>query len=295
MPSDGNPCSADAVVRAPLTTDRKMTDKYAVIGNPIAHSKSPDIHQAFAAQTGERLEYDRILGNPDDFAGDVRRFFTAGGRGLNVTVPFKEKAWELADELSNRARVAGAVNTLIILDDGRLRGDNTDGVGLVRDLGCNHRFNFDGARILLLGAGGASRGVIKPLLDEGPARLTIANRTADNAVALADELSDFGPLDGCGLGALAGRIFDLIINGTAAGLSGQVPTIPDDCLAPGGWTYDMMYSAEPTAFVRWGQAHGATKALDGLGMLVEQAAESFWLWRGRRPDTEPVIRMLRHP
>jgi len=208
-------------------------------------------------------------------------------------VPFKEKAWQLADELSGRAEVAGAVNTLLLLPDCRLRGDNTDGVGLVRDLGCNHRFNFGGAHILLLGAGGASRGVIRPLLEEGPASLVIGNRTADKAIKLEEIFKDFGPVSGCGLEELSGRSFDLIINGTAAGLKGQVPAIPNDCLAPGGWTYDMMYGSEPTAFVRWGRDRGAHKALDGLGMLVEQAAESFFLWRGKRPDTEPVIRSLR--
>lgn len=270
-----------------------MTDRYAVIGNPIEHSKSPAIHAAFAIQTGEDLEYGRILGGTEAFARDVRNFFQAGGRGLNVTVPFKEQAFELADELSDRARVAGAVNTLIPLDKGLLRGDNTDGVGLVRDLGCNHLFRFAGARILLLGAGGASRGVLKPLLDEKPASLTIANRTASRARDLANALEANGPLAGCGLNELAGQQFDLIINGTAAGLRGEVPRIPGDCLAPGGWAYDMMYSSEPTTFVLWGRDHGAAKALDGLGMLVEQAAESFYLWRGKHPDTEPVIRALR--
>ena len=270
-----------------------MTDKYAVIGNPIEHSKSPAIHAAFAAQTGEDIEYGRILGDLEDFPGSVREFFREGGKGLNVTVPFKEQACELADELSDRARLAGAVNTLIPLEGGGLRGDNTDGVGLVRDLGCNHLFRFSGARILLLGAGGASRGVVRPLLDERPASLTIANRTASRAVELATSAASFGAVEGCGLDALYGRQFDLIVNGTAAGLSGDVPEIPGDCLAPGGWTYDMMYASDPTAFVQWGAEHGAVRALDGLGMLVEQAAESFFLWRGKHPDTEPVIRMLR--
>lgn len=269
-----------------------MTDRYAVIGNPIAHSRSPEIHAAFAAQTGDDIRYDRILGDLEDFAGDVRDFLDAGGKGLNVTVPFKERAWALADELSERAEVAGAVNTLIALDGGRLGGDNTDGIGLVRDLDCNHRFNFSGAHVLLLGAGGASRGVLKPLLDEKPATLTVANRTASKAVDLAADFARFGAIAGCGLDALAGRRFDLIVNGTAAGLEGEVPDIPDDCLAAGGWTYDMMYAAEPTAFVRWGRRHGAARALDGLGMLVEQAAESFFLWRGKHPDTGPVIRLL---
>ncbi len=270
-----------------------MTDRYAVIGNPIEHSKSPEIHAAFAAQTGQDMTYERILGDLEDFEGDVADFFAAGGKGLNVTVPFKERAFRLADELSPRADTAQAVNTLIARDNGRLQGDNTDGVGLVRDLGCNHLFNFKGARILLLGAGGAARGVVQPLLDEGPAELLIANRTASRAEQLARELATLGPVSGCGLDELVGRRFDLIINATSAGLRAQVPEIPDDCLAEGGWSYDMMYASEPTAFVLWGREHGAAKALDGLGMLVEQAAESFRLWRGVMPDTAPVIAALR--
>ncbi|MBF0257076.1 MAG: shikimate dehydrogenase [Gammaproteobacteria bacterium] len=267
-----------------------MTDRYAVIGNPIAHSKSPLIHAAFAAQTGEDIDYGRILG--EDFAADVGAFIAAGGKGLNVTVPFKEQAWALADELSPAAELAGAVNTLILLADGRLRGDNTDGTGLVRDLLQNHGVVLAGKRLLLLGAGGASRGVLRPLLEQQPQRLTIANRTAVKARELADLLAD-ARVQGCGLEGLAGQQFDLIINGTAAGLGGAVPAIPDDCLAPGGVSYDMMYGLEPTAFVRWGQAHGASLALDGLGMLVEQAAEAFYLWRGLRPQTAPVILQLR--
>jgi shikimate dehydrogenase len=270
-----------------------MTDRYAVIGNPIAHSKSPLIHAAFARQTSQDIDYGRILGSTEDFAGDVRRFVAAGGRGLNVTVPFKEEAFALADERSARAEAAGAVNTLIVLPGGRLRGDNTDGVGLVRDLCCNHRFMLEGARVLLLGAGGASRGVLRPLLAERPALVVVANRTADKAVRLAASAAADGPAEGCGFDALAGRRFDLIVNGTAAGLQGDVPAIPAGCLADGGWVYDMMYGSEPTAFVRWGQSHGAAKALDGLGMLVEQAAESFFLWRGAQPDTAAVIEALR--
>jgi shikimate dehydrogenase len=270
-----------------------MTDRYAVIGNPIEHSKSPAIHAAFAQQTGQDIAYSRLLGDLEEFESDVGDFFAGGGKGLNVTVPFKERAFQLADELSDRARSAGAVNTLIPLAGGAIRGDNTDGVGLVTDLGCNHRFDFSGARILLLGAGGASRGVLRPLLAEAPAELVIANRTASKAEALAADMALLGPVSGCGLDQLAGRQFDLIINGTAAGLDDEVPPIPDDCLAAGGWTYDMMYASEPTAFVRWGLAHGAAKALDGLGMLVEQAAESFFLWRGVRPETEAVIAAMR--
>jgi len=269
-----------------------MTDLYAVIGNPIEHSKSPQIHAAFARQTGQDIDYRRILGDLEGFEADVAAFVAAGGRGLNVTVPFKERAFRLADASSRRARAAGAVNTLVVRDDS-LYGDNTDGVGLVRDLGCNHMFGLRGARVLLLGAGGAVRGVLHPLLEEGPERLVIANRTAPKALALADAVAGLGAVSGCGLDALSGQRFDLIINGTAAGLTAQVPDIPDDCLADGGWTYDMMYGSRPTAFVEWGRAHGAARALDGLGMLVEQAAEAFYLWRGVRPDTGPVIATLR--
>ncbi|OOZ36591.1 shikimate dehydrogenase [Solemya velesiana gill symbiont] len=270
-----------------------MTDKYAVIGNPIEHSKSPQIHTAFAKQAGQALVYSRILGEPGNFAANVRQFIADGGKGLNVTVPFKEDAWQHANERSPRAETAGAVNTLILLDDGRFRGDNTDGVGLVRDLTVNHGATLKGSRILLLGAGGASKGVVRPLLEEQPAQLVIANRTAAKAVELASELAELGSVEGCGLDELAGRKFDVIINGTAAGLGGQVPDIPDNILEAGGWTYDMMYASEPTVFVRWGQSHGASMALDGLGMLVEQAAESFYLWRGVRPETADVIKMLR--
>jgi shikimate dehydrogenase len=270
-----------------------MTDRYAVIGNPIAHSKSPLIHAAFARETGQDMEYGRILGDTDDFAGDVRRFFGSGGLGLNVTVPFKERAWALADERSPGAESAGAVNTLIALADGRLHGDNTDGVGLVRDLAQNHGFDFAGKRVLLLGAGGAARGVLLPLLETGLAEIVIANRTASKALGLAADGAVLGPVTGCGLDGLEGRRFDLIINATSAGLGGGVPTIPDDCLVPGGWTYDMLYADAPTPFRRWGMEHGAACALDGLGMLVEQAAESFYLWRAVRPSTAPVIALLR--
>jgi len=292
-----------------------MTDRYAVIGNPIAHSKSPAIHAAFAAQTGEPIEYGRILGDPDDFAGNVRHFVTEGGRGLNVTVPFKTEAFELLDDLSEQARAAGAVNTLLVRDGGLLRGDNTDGIGLLRDLTQNHGFALAGKRVLLLGAGGAARGVLRPLLEAGPAELLIANRTAAKAQALAAGLGDSAShaethpshaqrpstrqptwplIEGCGFDALAGRRFDLIINTTSSGLQGQVPAIPDDCLAEGGWVYDLLYANEPTPFCRWGRTQGAAHVLDGLGMLVEQAAESFWLWRGVRPKTAPVIAHLRY-
>jgi shikimate dehydrogenase len=267
-------------------------NRYAVIGNPIAHSKSPLIHGAFARQTGQDLEYGRILGDLVDFAGEVQRFFGTGGLGLNVTVPFKEQAWALASERSARAEQAGAVNTLLPIRDGGLYGDNTDGLGLIADLTVNHGFDFGGKRVLLLGAGGASRGVLEPLLGTGLAGLVIANRTASKARELASRALALGPVSGCGLAELGSCAFDLIINATSAGLSGEVPEVPV-CLAPGGWTYDMLYANQPTHFCRWGLAQGAVRALDGLGMLVEQAAESFQLWRGVRPETGPVIEMVR--
>ena len=268
-------------------------DRYAVIGNPIGHSKSPQIHNAFARQTGQQLEYSQLLGETDRFEQQIRDFMAAGGKGLNVTVPFKVDAWRLMDERSARAESARAVNTIILLSDGRLRGDNTDGIGLVRDLCDNQGANLQGIRILLLGAGGAARGVLLPLLETEPSQVTIANRTASKAVNLATDLKALGPIEGCGFEQLSGGQFDLIINATAAGLSDQVPDIPDRLLAEGGRCYDMMYGDKPTAFMRWGEQQGAAHCVDGLGMLVEQAAESFYLWRGIRPDTAPVIQALR--
>jgi shikimate dehydrogenase len=267
-----------------------MTDRYAVIGNPIAHSKSPLIHAMFAEQTGQAMSYERILAPLDGFRGAVLRFRAEGGRGLNVTVPFKQEAFELADRLSERAARAGAVNTLIFHEDGVIEGDNTDGTGLVRDLR-QQGASIEGKRVLILGAGGAVRGVLAPLLAEHPRELVIANRTADKAVQLAAAFADLGPVRGCGFDALEGR-FDLVINGTSASLSGELPPLPDDLLAEGAVAYDMAYGTTPTPFQRWAEAHGARLSLDGLGMLVEQAAESFWLWRGVRPDTGPVRQAL---
>lgn len=238
------------------------------------------------------MVYDRILGKPGHLAQDISTFLSQGGKGLNVTVPFKQDAWRLADELSDSADIAQAVNTLILLPDGRLRGENTDGIGLVRDLSRNNGIRLKGLHILILGAGGASRGVVRLLLNEGPAILTIANRTATKARTLIQQLANQEAAEGCGLDQLNGKKFDLVINATSAGLAGEVPKIPDGIVAEGGCCYDMMYGFEPTAFVDWGRKQGAAKALDGLGMLVEQAAESFYLWRGVRPDTKPVIQSL---
>jgi len=270
-----------------------MSDQYAVIGNPIEHSKSPLIHSQLAEQTQEAVEYGRILGSLEHFAKDVELFFKQGGKGLNITVPFKEQAWQLADELSDRAKIAGAVNTLSLLAGGRIRGDNTDGVGLVRDLAYNHGIDIEKQTVLLLGAGGASKGVALPLLQCNPIQLIIANRTASRAEKLASSLKPYGDATGCGLDQLTDERFSLIINGTASSLTGKVPQIPETILATDGITYDMMYSDQATAFVQWGLDHRASKALDGLGMLVEQAAESFALWRGIRPATERVIQGLR--
>ncbi|MGD2138453.1 MAG: shikimate dehydrogenase [Gammaproteobacteria bacterium] len=272
-----------------------MTDKYAVMGNPVAHSKSPRIHTLFAAQTGQDLTYEAILVEPGDLAGAVAGFLAGGGRGLNITVPFKEDAWALAATRSERAERAGAVNTLVLNPDGRHFGDNTDGAGLVRDLTANHGAAIAGRRVLLVGAGGAARGVVEPLLLERPALLLVANRTPGKAVELARRFCRLGRIEGCGLDALEGQSFDLVINATAAGLSGTVPALPGGVVTPASWCYDMIYGDAPTAFVRWAERLGAARAIDGLGMLVEQAAESFHLWRGVRPATGPVIRALRNP
>ncbi len=267
-------------------------DQYAVFGNPIAHSKSPQIHAAFAAQTGQYMQYNKQLVEAGQFDQAAAAFRAAGGKGFNVTVPFKEEACQWVDELDPLAQQAGAVNT-IALADGKSRGYNTDGLGLVRDLTVNHAITLAEQQILILGAGGAVRGVLAPLLKQHPACITIANRTEAKAQALAKRFAEFGQLAACGYAALAGQQFDIIINGTSTGLSGELPPIPAHILRSGGSSYDMMYASEPTAFVRWGVAHGAAQALDGLGMLVEQAAEAFAIWRGVRPDTRTVIQQLR--
>ena len=269
----------------------RRKDRYAVMGNPIGHSKSPRIHALFAAQTGQQLEYTAIQVDPGGFRQAVGNFDSSGGKGLNVTVPFKQEAWELVGQRSERAERAGAVNTIIFNGDGS-RGDNTDGIGLVNDL-LHHDIPIRGQQILLVGAGGAARGVVGPLLEHVPARLVIVNRTPDKAVELAARFADLGKVEGCGFPALAGQRFDLLINATSASLHGELPPLPDDVLAPGAACYDMMYSAAPTPFQEWARKHGVEQNLDGLGMLVEQAAEAFYLWRGVRPDTAPVIAQLR--
>lgn len=267
-------------------------DRYGVFGNPIGHSKSPLIHQMFAAQTGQQLSYEALLTPLDGFSEFAQGFFVEG-KGGNVTVPFKEQAYELADSCTARAERAGAVNTLMRTDDGGLLGDNTDGAGLVRDLQQNSGFSLRGKRILLLGAGGAVRGVLEPILQEQPAALVIANRTVAKAELLAKLFADLGPVVACGFDWIDAPV-DLIINGTSASLAGELPPISSGLIQPGHTVcYDMMYSKEPTAFNRWAFEHGAARTLDGLGMLTEQAAEAFYLWRGIRPDTAPVLAELR--
>ncbi|MNJ47912.1 shikimate dehydrogenase [Pseudomonas alkylphenolica] len=267
-------------------------DQYVVFGNPIGHSKSPLIHRLFADQTGQQLEYSTLLAPLDDFSMCAQGFFKQG-LGANVTVPFKEEAYRLVDSLTPRAQRAGAVNTLSKLADGTLQGDNTDGAGLVRDLTVNAGVQLAGKRILLLGAGGAVRGVLEPLLAHNPASLVIANRTVEKAEQLAREFADLGPVAASGFSWLQEPV-DLIINATSASLAGELPPISASLIEPGKTVcYDMMYGKEPTPFCRWASEHKAAKVLDGLGMLAEQAAEAFFIWRGVRPDTAPVLDELR--
>lgn len=267
-----------------------MPDKYAVIGNPIQHSKSPEIHARFAAQTQQQMQYDRLLAPLDGFLAAVQKFMRDGGKGLNVTVPFKLEAYANATRLTPRAKAAGAVNTLKF-ENGEMLGDNTDGFGLVTDIVRNANVAVAGKSVLLLGAGGAARGVLLPLLDEHPAKLVVANRTPSKAVELVRrfdsnphlEVGDFGDLDDA---------FDIVINATAASLSSEIPPVSPRVFGKQTLAYDMMYGSEPTAFMRFATQHGAMSR-DGLGMLVEQAAESFNLWRGVRPSTNAVFAELR--
>lgn len=271
-------------------------DLYAVVGNPISHSKSPRIHSLFAAQTGETVEYIAIQAPLEEFPETVRDFFAKGGKGLNVTVPFKEQAWNTADLRSERAKKAGASNTLYQDDEGSLVADNTDGVGLVTDLTENNGVSLTGKRVLVLGAGGAVRGVLGPVLAEQPGELVIANRTVTKAEALAGLFADEAGstrLSAAGFADVAGG-FDIIINGTSASLYGDLPPVSTEVVTPETVVYDMMYSPGVTTFNQWALDNGAGQVLDGLGMLVEQAAESFRIWRGVRPETGLVMDELRN-
>jgi len=268
-------------------------DKYAVFGNPIKHSKSPAIHAAFAAQCGQAMEYRAVRVDEGDFTRAAGQFFDRGGAGLNVTLPFKEEAFRFADRLSQRARRAAAVNTLTRAADGKIDGDNTDGIGLVRDMVANLGWVIQGQRVLIIGAGGAVRGVLEPLLKEQPRQVLIVNRTAARARQLGEEFADLGSLEGGGYELAANRQADLIINASSAGLSGEMPPLSSELLTERSCCYDMIYGPEPTPFMRWAAQHAAWAVADGLGMLVEQAAQAFYLWRGMRPETRSVISHIR--
>ncbi len=269
-------------------------NRYAVVGNPVSHSLSPRIHQTFARQTDISLSYEAIELPEDNFEISIQGLQQQGYKGLNVTVPFKQKAWQLCDRRSPRAEDSGAVNTIIFLKDGNIAGDNTDGVGLTRDLVKNNRALIKRRRVLVLGAGGAVRGVIPSLLTLSPDNLTVANRTLEKAEQLARDFNAMGDINACAYEDLGREKFDLIINGTSAGLSHEIPPVPEEVLGINSICYDMMYSTGgPTAFVEWAQNLGASRAFDGLGMLVEQAAESFFIWHGIRVDSAEVIAELR--
>ncbi|MDF2155113.1 shikimate dehydrogenase [Vibrio sp. CAU 1672] len=269
----------------------QQIDRYAVFGNPIGHSKSPFIHTLFARQTNQSLVYTAETAPVDGFIDAAQEFFAEGGKGCNVTLPFKEDAYKFASRLTERAQLAGAVNTLKKLDDGQIIGDNTDGAGLVQDL-LQHQVVLEGARILIIGAGGAARGVIKPLLDQKPTSLTITNRTFSKAQRLAELFAPYGPVTAKEMDTIDEE-YAVIINSTSASLSGELPAISSSIFAANSTSYDMMYGKGLTSFNQWAKEHGAAHAYDGLGMLVGQAAESFMLWRGLRPGAKQILRELR--
>ncbi|MCF6437460.1 shikimate dehydrogenase [Pseudoalteromonas sp. MMG022] len=269
-------------------------DKYAVFGHPIKHSKSPLIHQAFARQCMDQISYEAILAPLDGFKESIEKFFASGGKGANVTLPFKEQAFELADQLTQRAQLAGAVNTLKRLDDGKLLGDNTDGAGLVSDL-IQHNALLDNATVLLIGSGGAARGGIYPLLQAGVSKVVIANRTASKAQSLAAEFLPFGDVSGCGLQDIPQDEFTIVINSTSSSVTGEVPDISPSVLQQCVLAYDMFYSDQRTSFLTWVASHNAKAQLvDGLGMLIGQAAEAYEVWRNKKPNTEHVINAMKN-
>jgi shikimate dehydrogenase len=267
-------------------------DRYAVIGHPIAHSKSPIIHRLFAEQTGQDIEYEAMDVPPEELGERIRAFLDSGGHGLNVTVPHKQDVLPLLDELTDRAKLAGAVNTITQNEDGKLSGDNTDGVGLIADLSVNLNIALAGIDILILGAGGATRGILPPLLDQKPKKLVIANRTIERAEQLVTDFAAHDMLEAVSFSDLEGHSFDLIINATSAGLAGDLPPFPGSIIGPETVCYDLSYSMRETPFVKWAKAQGCRRVYQGWGMLVEQAAESFTLWRGVRPNTQDVLSRL---
>ena len=267
-------------------------DRYGVMGYPVAHSRSPVIHQLFAQQTGQEMRYELLRVAPEKLEEAVRQFQRTDGKGLNITVPHKRAIFRLVDHLSERAGTAGAVNTLTFRDDG-IHGDNTDGIGLLRDLVVNRGLTLEGASILVLGAGGATRGIIGPLLEMQPKRLCIANRTLRRAEDLVERFASRGAISACSFDDVpVAEPFDLVINATSAIHSGEVPPYPAAAISPQTFCYDLAYSLHPTPFCAWALEQGAAHAIMGWGMLVEQAAESFHIWRGVRPDTKPVLKQI---
>ena len=267
-------------------------DRYALVGHPVDHSRSPLIHQLFARQTGASLTYELIDALPEEFETAVRGFGAAGGRGLNVTLPHKEAAFALCTSHGPEASLAGAVNT-ISFSGQKLHGDNTDGIGFIRDLTINHECAIADRRVLLLGAGGAARGIVGPILTEQPASLLVANRTLERAEALQRDFGSLGNMSVCRFDDLGDApAFDIVINATSAGLHGEQPPFPASLVNEGSFCYDLAYSLKPTPFVAWATINGAGSAVQGWGMLVEQAAESFAIWRGQRPDTRPILEKL---
>ena len=268
-------------------------DRYGVMGYPVSHSRSPVIHRLFAMQTGENIQYELLEVAPDTLESAVRKFQGTGGKGLNITVPHKQNVLGLCDQLSEPARTAGAVNTLSFRR-GEIHGDKTDGIGLLRDLALNQAFSIEGANILILGAGGATRGILGPLLEMQPVSLRIANRTIDKARALAERFERSGPVSACRFNAVpVSETYDLIINATSAGIKGETPPYPAAAVSAKTLCYDLSYGLTPTPFSAWAREHGARKSVMGWGMLVEQAAESFFIWRGVRPETAPVLKHMK--
>jgi shikimate dehydrogenase len=288
----GNRAESEAEKVRRMTSNKRSPDRYGLVGHPVEHSRSPLIHTVFARQTGQRLSYELIDCEPQGFETAVRGFGAAGGKGLNVTVPHKEAAFALCDDKSAAALAAGAVNTLSI-DGGRLRGDNTDGTGFVRDLTVNQRYALAARRVVVLGAGGAARGIVGPLLAEQPAEIVIANRSKERAAQVVRQFGGGPALRACAFAELAELApFDLLVNATSAGLKGEVPPFPPSLVGAESFCYDLVYSSGDTPFVTWGRSHGAQRAVQGWGMLVEQAAEAFFIWRGVRPDTKPLLKQL---
>lgn len=269
-----------------------VIDRYAVMGYPVAHSRSPVIHRLFAVQTGQSLQYELLEVAPDKLESAIKQFSRTGGKGLNITLPHKSEVTRFVDDMSERASTAGAVNTLVFKDR-EIYGDNTDGVGLMRDLQSNLQIKLEGANILILGAGGSTRGIVSPLLDAKPESIVIANRTMDKAKALAQIFSTQGPVTAVSFkNVRTPPDFDLIINATSAGVKGETPPYPENAISDKTVCYDLSYSMRSTPFSSWAKEHGAAHSYMGWGMLVEQAAESFYLWRGVRPDTTAVLKQL---